>query len=82
MISRPTSTLRGGPGTSLFTGKRSAAFHLGVSDLISWADGLANEGVGGRKSPLKREPSLANHRQNAVQELSFWEGEPIGEDGS
>ena len=49
---RPTSTPGEGLGTSLFTRKSSAAIHLGISSLISWADGLANEG-GGRKSPLK-----------------------------
>ena len=64
---RPTSTLRGGPGTSLYTGMSSAAIHLGVTELISWADGLTNAG-GGKKSPSKREPSLANGRPNTAQE--------------
>ena len=64
---RPISTPRRGPGTSLFVGISSAAFHLGVSELISWADGLTN-GEGGRKSPLKREPSLADGKPNAAQE--------------
>ena len=36
-----------------------------VTELISWADGLANGGVG-IKSTLKREPSLTNGRQSAA----------------
>ena len=48
----------------------SAEIHLGVTKLISWADGLTNAG-GGNKSPLKREPSLTNGRQNAALGTKF-----------
>ena len=35
----------------------------------------------GRKSPLKREPSLPITGKTLHRSFPFWEGEPIGEDG-
>ena len=49
-----------GAGTSSPSRQMGVAFNLGVSELISWADGLSNKGTN-----LTGEPSLINERQNA-----------------
>ena len=64
----------------MFLKKSSAAIHLGISGLISWADGLANEGGGGKKSPLKSKPSLPMGGKTLDRSFPFCEGGPMGEE--
>ena len=63
----------------MLTRKSSAAIYLGISGLISWADGLANEG-GGSKSPLKSKTSPPMGTKTLDRSFPICGRGPMGEE--